>query len=153
MKATLSAQRVALLALALGTASVTATFAQTTNTPSTTPPTCSAGGGHHHQGDSILTADEKAQLKAARQAAFAADPTLKTEAASLRQQFENLKSQGKGGATKAQWQALREQRHDFETKLHAAELNADPTVAPILTKLEAAKKNWHHHSAGGSATP
>jgi multidrug resistance efflux pump len=121
MKTTLSIPRVALLALALATASVTATFAQTT-----TPPTCSAGGHHHH--DSVLTADEQAQLKTAHDAALAANPSLK-------QQFEALK--GNTSATKADWKALKAQ-------LRAAELAADPTLAPIFAKLEAAHKNWHH---------
>jgi hypothetical protein len=141
MKTIVSIQRVALLALALGTASATATFAQTTPT-TTTPPTCSAKGQRHH--DPILTADEKAQVKKARDAALAADPSLQTERDSLKQQFETLKGQGKDGATKDQWQALREQRVAFEVKLHAAELAIDPTLAPIFAKVEAARKNWHH---------
>jgi len=131
MKTILSIQRVALLALVLGTASATATFAQSTNTPSTTAPTCPAGGCHHHH-DSVLTADERAQLKKAKEAVFAANPSLK-------QQFETLKSQGKDGATKDQWQSLHQQ-------LRAAELNIDPTLAPIFAKLDAAHQNWHHHS-------
>ena len=143
MKTLLSVHRVALLALALGTASTTAIFAQTTTTPSTTAPTCSAGGHHHH--DSVLTADERAQLKAARDKAFATDPSLQTDQASLKQQFETLKGEGKGVATQAQWQALHEQKHAFEVKLHAAEVAADGTVAPIIAKLEAAHHG--HHSS------
>jgi Spy/CpxP family protein refolding chaperone len=142
MKTLLSVQRVALLALALGTASTTATFAQTTTTPSTTAPTCPAGGKHQH--DSVLTADEKAQLKAAREAAFAADPSLKTEHDSLKAQFETLKGEGKGGATKDQWKALKEQERAFHQKLKAAELAIDSTLAPIFAKLEAAHKDRPH---------
>jgi phage gp16-like protein len=146
MKTTLSVPRVALLALALATASVTASFAQSTSsttTTTTTPPTCSAGGKHHH--DSVLTADEKAQLKAAKEAAFVADPSLKTEHDSLKSQFAALKAEGKGVATKDQWQALHQQKHAFEVKLHAAEVTAVPTVAPIIAKLEAAHHG--HHSS------
>ncbi len=146
MKTMLSVPRVALLALALGTASATATFAQTTNTA----PTCPAGGCHHH-GDSVLTPDEKAQLKTAREKAFAADPSLQTEQENLKTQFEALKGEGKGAATKDQRKALHEQREAFATKLHAAEVAADPGVAPIIAKLEAAHKNGHHHSEDGSS--
>jgi hypothetical protein len=141
MKTTLSVPRVVLLALALGTASITATYAQT---PATAP-TCTAGGRHHH--DSVLTADEQAQLKKAHDAALAANPSLQTEDNTLKQQFETLKGAGKNGANKDQWKTLRAQRHDYEVKLHAAELAIDPTLAPIFAKLEAAHKNGHHHSA------
>jgi hypothetical protein len=151
MKTISSVPRVAFLALALGTASITATFAQTTNAPSTTAPTCSGGGWHHHH-DSVLTADEKAQLEKARTAVFAANPSLQTTQANLKQQFETLKSEGKGNVTKDQWQALRQQEQAFHQQLQAAELNIDPTLAPIFAKLQAAHQNWHH-SAAGSATP
>ena len=147
MKTTLSFPRVALLALALATASVTATFAQTTAT--TTAPTCSAGGHHHH--DSILTAAEKAQLKKAHEEALAANGTLQTEQASLKQQFETIKTEG-ATATQAEWQTLHQQKHDFKAKLRAAELTLDPTLAPIFTKLDAAHQHGHHHS-DASPTP
>jgi hypothetical protein len=137
MKTILSFQRVALLGLALGTASVTATFAQTTDAP----PTSSAKGMHHH--DSVLSADEKAQLKKARDAAFAADPSLQTEHDNLKQQFENLKGQG-DSASKDDRKALHEQGRAFHEKLQAAELKIDPTLGPIFAKLEAARKDWHH---------
>ena len=145
MKATLSAHRVALLALALGTASVTATFAQSTNTPSTTAPTSPVAGKHrHHHHDSVLTENERAQLKAAREAAYAADPSLKTEHDGLKAQFKTLKGQGKDASTKHQKKTLHKQKQDFETRLHLAEMKADPTVTPILTKLEAAHKHGRH---------
>jgi hypothetical protein len=35
------------------------------------------------------------------------------------------------------------QAHDLETKLHAAELNIDPTLAPIFAKIKAAHKEKH----------
>jgi len=125
MKTLLSVHRVALLALALGTASVTASFADDSTT-STTPPTCSGGGCHRHH-DSVLTAAEKAELKAARETAFANNPSLK-------QQFEALK--GNSSATKADWQTLKAQ-------VRADELTVDGNLAPIFAKLAAA----HHHSA------
>jgi hypothetical protein len=138
MKTMLSIQRVALAALVLGTASITATFAQTTATP-----TCSGGGWHHHHG-SVLTADEKAQLKKDRDAAFAANPSLQTTEANLKQQFETLKGEGKGNVTKDQWQALRQQELAFHQQLQAAELSIDPTVAPIFAKLKAGHSHWNH---------
>jgi hypothetical protein len=142
MKTMLSVPRVALLALVLGTASATAIFAQTTNTPSTTAPANSSGGFHHHH-DSVLSADEKAQLKKAHEAALAANPSLQTEEASLKQQFETIKGQG-DSATKDEKHALHEQAHTFHQNLRTAELKIDPTLAPIFAKLDAAHKNWHH---------
>jgi hypothetical protein len=152
MKTILSFQRVAFLALALGTASATAIFADSTSTTSTTTtaPTCSAGG-HHHLG-SVLTADEITQLKTAHDTAIANNSSLKTQEDNVKAQFETLKGEGKGVATKDQWQALHEQARTFHQNLKAAELAVDPTLAPIFAKLEAAHQNWHH-SAGGSATP
>jgi hypothetical protein len=134
------------MALALGSASITATFAQTTNEPSTAAPgPVTSGGWHHH--DSVLTADEKAQLKKAHQEALAADGTLQSEQASLKQQFAALKSQG-DSTTHEQWQALHQQARDFHQKLKSAELLIDPSLAPIFAKLEAAHQNDHsHHSA------
>jgi hypothetical protein len=144
MKTILSIQRVALVALALGTASITATFAQTTNAPSTTAPTCSGGGWHHHHQGSVLTDAEKAQLQKARDAAFTANPSLQTQAANLKQQFETLKGEGKGVATQDQWQSLKQQERSFHQQLQADELAIDPTLTPIFAKLQAARGNWHH---------
>ena len=145
MNTILSAHRVALVALALATASVTATFAQTTTSSTTsTTSTCTAGGWRHHHHESVLTAAEKAQLKTAREAALAANGSLQTQDASLKQQFQTLKSEG-SSATKDQWQALHQQRKAFFTSLKAAELNIDPTLAPIFAKLEAAHQG--HHSS------
>jgi hypothetical protein len=147
-----SLPRVALMALALGTAGVTATFAQTTTSSSTTPsttapattaPACTAGGWHHHH-SSVLTTGEKAQLKKAHDQALASNGTLQTEQASLKQQFETLKS-ASPAATHEQWQALHQQKEDFRQNLKAAELLVDPTLTPIFTKLEAAHEA-HHHS-------
>jgi hypothetical protein len=120
MKTILSIPRVALLALALGTASVTATFAQSTSsttTSSTAAPTCS-GGWHHH---SVLTAAEKAELKTARTTALANNPSLAQQLAALK---------GNSSATKADWKALKAQ-------LRAAELAVDPNLATIFAKLKA----------------
>lgn len=144
MKTISSFPRIALMALALGTASATATFAQTTPT-TTTPPATSDGttGFKHHHG--VLTADEKAQLKKAHDAALAADPTLKAQADSLKSQFQTLKGQDKS-TSKDQWKALRGQWHDYIDKLRTAELKIDPTLSSVFTKLDAAHKHFHHSS-------
>jgi hypothetical protein len=148
MKTLLSFPRTTLLALALGTAGVTASFAQTTttSTSTTTPaPTCTAGGRHRHHHESVLTSDEKAQLKKAHDAAIAANGALQTEQASLKQQFETLKSEG-DSATKDQWQALHQQASAFHAQLRSAELLIDPTLTPVFAKLDAARQQWHHQS-------
>jgi hypothetical protein len=148
MNTTLSFRRAGLLALALGTASATVLFAQSTSTSSTTTtptaPTDTTGSwqGHHHH-DSILTADERAQLKKDHEAVLAANSTLAAQAASLKQQFETLKGEG-SSATSAQWQALHQQKETFQSQLRSAELNLDPSLAPIFAKLDAAKAQWHH---------
>lgn len=153
MKTTLSLPRVALVALALGTASVTATFAQTDTNAATNPTPPSGGWHHHHHHNSVLTADEKAELKTAREQAFAANGTLKTDADNLRQQFKTLRSEGKGVATKAQWQALHQQKVAFRQQLRSAELSINPNLAPIFAKLEAAHKAWHQqHSSTSTST-
>ncbi|MCE0521471.1 MAG: hypothetical protein LV480_00995 [Methylacidiphilales bacterium] len=138
MKTLVSLPRVAFLALALGTLCATAALAQTATNA---PPTCTAGMGHRYHGDfaSVLTADEKAQLKKAHEAALAANPALQTQQASLKQQFQSLKSQA-GTTTPAQWQALRQQRLAFREQMNAAELSVDPTLAPVFAKLAAANK-------------
>jgi len=148
----LSVRRVAFLALAMGAATVTATFAQTTNTPSTTAPTDLAGDGwHHHHHGHVLTPTEWAQLKKAKEQALASNGTLQSEEASLKQQFQTLKSEG-SSATQAQWQALHQQKETFHQNLRAAELAVDPALAPIFAKLQAAHKNWHHHDQSTTTT-
>ena len=123
MKTTLSLPRVALVALALGTASVTATFAQTDTNTATNPSPPSGGWHHHHHHNSVLTAAEKAELKTAREQAFAANGSLKTDADNLRQQ------------------------------LRSAELSINPNLAPIFAKLEAAHKAWQQqHSSTSTST-
>jgi len=144
MKTILSVPRAALLALALATASATTAFAQTTTTSSTTTaPTWPAGGHRHH--DSILTPAEKAELKAAREAALAANPSLQTQATALKQKFATLKSEGKGTATQADWQALHTQKKAFHAQLRTAELAINPSLSSVFAKLDAAPKHHRHH--------
>jgi hypothetical protein len=153
MNTILSLPRVALVALALGTAGVTATFAQTTTT--TTPPADTDGGCHHHgwghHHDSVLSATEKAQLKKAKETALAANPSLKTQHDALKAQFEALKS-ANPPATKEQFQALRQQAEQLHQQMRTAELAADPTLGPVFAKLDAAHKGHGHHHSTTSTT-
>jgi Spy/CpxP family protein refolding chaperone len=141
MKTYLSFPRAALLALALGTTVTSAALADdtTTTTPATPP---ASDEGHHHHHDKVLTADEKAQLEKAHDAALAANPDLKTEEDSLKQEHESLGSDATADQKKdlfTKWQA-------FHEKMKAAELQIDPTLAPIFAKLDAAHKDWHKNS-------
>jgi hypothetical protein len=139
------------MALALGTAGVTATFAQTTNAPTTTAPTCSAGGWHHHHGfGKVLTPAERTELKTDFKSALAANGTLQGQKTALKQQFETLKSEG-SSATPAQWQALHQQKVAFHKDVRAAILLIDPNAQAIFTRLEAAHHGHHHND--GSSTP
>jgi hypothetical protein len=140
-----SAPRAALAACALGAISATAAFADAATTPSTsTGTTCTntAGAKHHHE-DSVLTAAEKAQLKKAKEAAFAADPSLASEKDELKQKWETMKAQD-STMSEADKQALHEQAKAFHQDLRAAELKADPTLAPVFAKLDAAHPHHHH---------
>jgi hypothetical protein len=156
MNTKLSLPRVAFMALALGTAGVTATFAQTTNASTTTPPCTAApggfGGGWHHHHDSVLNAAERTELKNAKEQALASNGTLQTQEASLKQQFETLKGQG-SSATHDQWKALHQQAFAFHQQLKSAELLVDPNLAPIFAKLDAAHQHGHHHFNGSASTP
>jgi Spy/CpxP family protein refolding chaperone len=91
-------------------------------------------GGHHHGGMNFLTADQKAELKAAHDKAIAADPSLAT-------QEQQLKADHKDGQkpTEEQMAAFKA----FRQKMDAAMVAADANVAPILAEIKA-----HHHHGG-----
>jgi Spy/CpxP family protein refolding chaperone len=135
----LKLSRAAFVALALGSVTATAAFAQTPATAPSTPPAGGHDGKHHFGAD--LTDAQKTELKNAHDAVLANNPDLAAEEASLKTQHEALQS---GTATDAQKQALFTQFHDFHTKLQAAELKIDPNLAPIFAKLEADHKGWKH---------
>ena len=65
----------------------------------------------------MLTQDERAELKAAHDAAIKADPSLETDGKALQEQFKA-----------------------YEKKMHDAMVAADPKVEPILAKF----KGGHH---------
>ncbi len=153
MKNIQSLTRLALLTLALGTASVTGAFAQTTSTTPTTaatmlpapgtPDTSKKGEKHLAK---ILTPAELAQYQKDQAAVLAANPDLKTEADNLKAQHEALKSQGASASADAK-AALKAAHKDYEEKMQIAMLKLDPSVAPILAKLNAAHKEGKHATA------
>ena len=113
-----------LLVLTLGALLTCPTFAQpagSTNAPSHQGP---PPGGR--QG--MLTDEEQQELHKAHDAALQANPDLAAE--------------GK---------ALTEKMEAFHKKLDAAMIKADPKVAPILAKLEAAHQ--HHGDQDGPPPP
>jgi hypothetical protein len=127
-----------LLLLTLGAAlacpSLTKAQDSTTSPPPGPPP-----GDHQRFG--FLTDAQKQELKAAHDAAFAADPSLKTEQ-------EALKASHQAGtpptdADKANWKA-------FQDKLDAAMIAADQNVAPIIAEIKAHR---HHDGPGGPPPP
>ncbi len=114
--------------------------AQDTNTPPPGPPPGEGGPGGHHG----LTYAEKAELKKAHDAAIAADPSLETEGKAV---MDKMKANHEAGtppsdADKAAMKAFRE-------KMDAAEIKADPAVAPVIEKI----KKHHHHGGPDGGTP
>ena len=143
-----SLHRVAFAALAIGLASAPATFANATATTDTTAPAAPAGpaGSLKHQHlQGILTDAERAQLKSAKQQALAANPDLKAQKHNLKKQHKALAA-NKTAATRDQCKALHQQAQAYHQQLRAAELKIDPSLAPIFTKIDAAKHGHHHHS-------
>ena len=122
-----------LLVLSLGAFLAAPAFAQSagTNTPPANPPPHGPGGpppGGHLGGMNVLTPEERDQLKSAHDAALAANPALDAE-----------------------FKDLQEKQKALQEKIKAAMIKADPSVAPILAKMEAA----HHHDGppGGPGGP
>jgi hypothetical protein len=83
---------------------------------------------------SSLTPEEKNQIIAARTKAMTDNPDLQTAEMSLMEKGLMLRSDS---ATEADKQAFRAAIKDHVEKVRAAMLKADPTIQPILTKLEA----------------
>jgi hypothetical protein len=154
MNKTISLKRAAFVAVALGALGATAAFAQTANTPVTTDTTTTttdtstpSGGGwhhhHHHFGAGVLSQTERAELKKDRETVFAANPTLKTQEESFRQQFKTLKSSNPP-PTQAQWQSLKQQHEAFKTQLRSAIVVIDSGAAALFQKIDAAKAQYQH---------
>jgi len=80
--------------------------------------------------------DERAQLKKAKEAVFAPIRAPTTVPKNLRARAKMAPQRSNGSPC--------------ISNCAAAELNIDPTLAPIFAKLDAAHQNWHHHPSRGS---
>ena len=121
------------MACAFSVAGFTVATAQETTTDTTS--------GHHRHHESVLTADEKAELKKDREQAFAADPALKSEGKALWEQRKSMKD-----ASADDKKAFHEKLHAHFAKVEAAIEKIDSNAAPIIAKLKAA--HHHHHPKG-----
>ena len=81
----------------------------------------------------LLDHDEMTQLNAAREKVFAAHPDLKAESEKLKAMHDANPS-----PTADQRDAAFMEWADFRKKMHAALLQVDPTLKPILAKIDAA---------------
>src|SRR5580698_608809 len=89
---------------------------QTVPTPAAPPPTTPAGAPPVAANPGQITPVEWQELRAAHAAALQANPDLTAES-----------------------RKLAERMHAFEDKIDAAMVKADPTLAPIIAKIEAAR--------------
>jgi hypothetical protein len=126
--------RIALLTSALGSVGLSGVRAQDTDP-------APAGGHHHH--DSVLTADEKTELKNDRDQVFAANPDLKSESKDLWDQRAAMKD-----ASADDKAAFHDKWHAFQDKLDAAMEKIDPKAAPLIAKVKAA----HHPKPDADAS-
>jgi len=139
-----------LLLITLGGALAGSAWAQSTNTPPAYPPPSGGppSGEHHHLDLSkILKAEERQELDAAHAAAIKANPDLGTQEKDLMAQMKVAHDSGEPPDPELIAQVI-----DLRKKLHDAMLQADPHIAPILAKLEAAAKK-HHNWSGGPPPP
>jgi hypothetical protein len=147
----ISLKRAVAVAAALGALSVSVAFAQTapvsttTTTTSTDTTTTPGGGGWHHHRHHLgaLTQAERAELKKDREAVFASNPALKTQAETLHQQFKALKTQTPP-ATEAQWASLKAQHEAFRTQMRSAIEVVDSGAGALFQKIDAAKAAHQH---------
>jgi Spy/CpxP family protein refolding chaperone len=120
----------------------TAQTSTSTETPSGPPP--GGEGGHHHGGPDFkfLTADEKAELKKAHDAAATANPDLFKQDEEMHQKMRAAHEAGTppDSSTMEEAKTLRDQ-------VDAAMIKADPAVAPVIEKIKA------HHPHGGPGGP
>jgi len=128
---TINLTHVAAFTLALGLAGLGRTLADDT----------AGGDGKHWHHDSILTEDERAELKKDRDQVFASNPDLKKEG-------EDLHGSWKKDASEDEKKAAREKFHAFHEKLDAAIEAIDPNAKALIDKLKAA--HHHHHDADNS---
>jgi hypothetical protein len=84
----------------------------------------------------ILDNDEMTQLNHAREKVFSADPDLKAESEKLKAMHDstNKPTDEQRNAAFAEWKA-------YQKKMRAEMLKVDPSLGPIFTKIDAARKN------------
>jgi hypothetical protein len=117
--------------------STTSTTTTTTTAPTPIPApvtTPSAPNPLMERMLSSLTPAEKDQIIAARTKAMADNPGLQTEEMGLMEKGMMLQSDS---TTPEDREEFRSAMKDHVQKVRAAMLKADPTIQPILTKLEA----------------
>jgi hypothetical protein len=136
MKALLFSALIGLGATQLTAQTSTSTSTTTTTTSPAPAPvaTPSAPSPMMERMLSTLTPDEKNQIINARTKAMADNPGLQTDQMSLMEKGMMLQSDSATPEDKA---AFRTAVKDYSEKLRAAMLKADPTIEPILNKLEA----------------
>jgi hypothetical protein len=132
---TLTLPHVATLTLALGLAGLGRAAADDA--------TLAPAEGHHWHHDSVLTADEHAELKKDREQVFASNPDLKAEDESLHSQWKSEKD-----ASADDKKAFHEKMKAFHDKLDTAIEAIDPAATALIDKERAA----HHHHDGASNT-
>ncbi len=136
-----------ILSLALQVTGAGLSFAQdqgATNAPPSSPP--QAGQGM----SAALSPEERAHLRKVQKQVLAADPALKAEDESLRQQRQDLEDQG-ASASPDERKALFAQWHEHSLKVRAAALKLDPMLAPIFVKLDAWRAAHPYPKPAGGA--
>lgn len=113
----------------------TSTTTTSTTTSATTPPAAPTAQSMRDQVMSVLSPTEQAQLAAAHQKALTDNPKLQTEQMELMQKGMALET---GTATDADKAAFRTQAQAYSAKVRLAIVKADPSVEPLLQKVEAA---------------
>jgi hypothetical protein len=126
-----------LLILTLGALLAYPSFAKADDSTNAPP------GGHYGHGMGFLTDAQKQELKAAHDAAIAANPTLGTQETDLMGQMKDARDSGSPPSDD-----LKAKMHAFRDTMNAAMIKADPNVAPILDEIKA-----HHHGGAGGPPP
>jgi hypothetical protein len=93
-----------------------------------------------------LTPAEKQQLLKVRQQVISSNPDLETERDAIRKQKQALKD---GTATPQQKIALLKEIQAHQEKMKAAMLKIDPTLGPVIDKVNASVKQEFQQSAAG----
>ena len=135
-----------LLAALLAGSAVIPAAAQDTNAPGGTGAGPGAGGGPMAKMMAGLTDAERQQLMAARQKALADNPQLTQEMQDLKAKHQAAMSPDADPSARADMmQAFTTYMQD----MHTAMLKADPTIGPVLDKIDANRKQMMQ--AGGGA--